>query len=211
MDQPQLPVIDHAGLRQALQEGLPAVIEAGTGTGKTLGYLVPIVLSEKKAVVSTGTKNLQDQIFERDIPLLSRVLGRPVDAMIMKGRKNYLCLHRYHQFFSQPSLLRPDLGKAGKRIETWLATTRFADRAELLSRSQGDGLHAFWRDLQVGHDVLARGVRVGEYVRCLAGGQGYQPGVEPAQPAAAVGREEHRDQVVHGDHDRHRAPQRSGP
>ena len=79
---------------EAILHGSTAALEAGTGTGKTLAYLVPLVLSEKVAVISTGTKNLQEQIFFKDIPLLSKALGRDIDAMLMKGRKNYLCLHR---------------------------------------------------------------------------------------------------------------------
>ncbi len=96
-------------VQKALRDKSKAVIEAGTGTGKTLGYLVPIVLSEKKTVISTGTKNLQEQIFYKDIPLLSRALGREIDAVMMKGRKNYLCLYRYDQHFLQPFLLKKEL------------------------------------------------------------------------------------------------------
>jgi ATP-dependent DNA helicase DinG len=110
---------------------VPAVVEAGTGTGKTLGYLIPLVLSGKKAVISTGTKNLQEQIFFKDVPLLSKATGIEVDCMLMKGRKNYLCLHRYFQKFSQGSLLRPDQERVRKKIEKWLGRTEFADRSEL--------------------------------------------------------------------------------
>jgi ATP-dependent DNA helicase DinG len=93
---------------ETIQHKIPALVEAGTGTGKTLGYLVPILLSEKKAVISTGTKNLQEQIYFKDIPILSDATGNEIDAMLMKGRTNYLCLYRYHQFFSQKSLLKSD-------------------------------------------------------------------------------------------------------
>ena len=99
-------------LDEALQKEIPAIVEAGTGTGKTFGYLVPLILSGKKAVVSTGTKNLQEQIYHKDIPLLKNATSLNIDAMIMKGRKNYLCLYRYHQFFSQPSFLKTGMGKA---------------------------------------------------------------------------------------------------
>jgi ATP-dependent DNA helicase DinG len=116
---------------ESIHHKIPALVEAGTGTGKTLGYLVPILLSEKKAVISTGTKNLQEQIFFKDIPILSDATGNEIDAMLMKGRTNYLCLYRYHQFFSQKSLLQSDHDMAKKRIEKWLTNTQFADRAEL--------------------------------------------------------------------------------
>ena len=82
-------------IKTAIEEKTSAIVEAGTGTGKTLGYLVPLVLSGKKGVISTGTKNLQEQIFFKDVPLLFKATGVEVDCMLMKGRKNYLCLHRY--------------------------------------------------------------------------------------------------------------------
>jgi ATP-dependent DNA helicase DinG len=118
-------------IEKAIDEKIPAIVEAGTGTGKTIAYLVPVVLSDKKTVISTGTKNLQDQIYFKDIPLLSKAIGKDIDAMLMKGRKNYLCLHRFHQIFSRPPLWGADLGKTRKRIEKWLKQTEFADRAEL--------------------------------------------------------------------------------
>jgi len=118
-------------IADSLRRKVPAIVEAGTGTGKTLGYLVPIVLSGKKTVISTGTKNLQEQIFFKDIPLLSRATGLEMAPLLMKGRKNYLCLHRYHQYFLSPSFIEPTGEKTRKRIEQWLEKTEFADRAEL--------------------------------------------------------------------------------
>ena len=73
------------------------VIEAGTGTGKTFGYLVPVLLSGLRVLVSTGTRTLQDQLYEKDLPLLSGALGQPVHVAVLKGRGNYLCLHRLEQ------------------------------------------------------------------------------------------------------------------
>jgi ATP-dependent DNA helicase DinG len=118
-------------IQKVIREKTSVIIEAGTGTGKTLGYLVPLVLSGKKAVISTGTKNLQEQVFFKDIPLLEKATGLDVDAMLMKGRKNYLCLHRYHQYFSNISFLNPAQEVTRKRIEKWIGRTDFADRAEL--------------------------------------------------------------------------------
>jgi len=118
-------------IQKAIREKTSVIIEAGTGTGKTLGYLVPLVLSGEKAVISTGTKNLQEQVFFKDIPLLEKATGLDVDAMLMKGRKNYLCLHRYHQYFSNMSFLNPAQEVTRKRIEKWMSRTDFADRAEL--------------------------------------------------------------------------------
>ena len=118
-------------IRETLTKKTPSIIEAGTGTGKTLGYLVPLLLSKMKSVISTGTKNLQEQIYFKDLPVLSKATGLKIDALLMKGRKNYLCLHRYHQFFSRPSLFSSaEVGLHGK-LEEWLKQTTFADRAEL--------------------------------------------------------------------------------
>ena len=118
-------------VQESLIKNMPAVVEAGTGTGKTFGYLVPIIMSNKKTVISTGTKNLQEQIYAKDLPFLQKVIQLKVDAVIMKGRKNYLCLHRYHQYFSQSSLLNDGRKERRKRLERWLEKTQYADRAEL--------------------------------------------------------------------------------
>jgi ATP-dependent DNA helicase DinG len=71
------------------------IAEAGTGTGKTLAYLLPAVLGGKRVLISTGTRTLQDQIFYKDVPALAEALGAPIKAAYMKGRTNYLCLHRF--------------------------------------------------------------------------------------------------------------------
>jgi len=118
-------------IQDSLQKRIPAIVEAGTGTGKTFGYLAPLILSGKKAVISTGTKNLQEQIYLKDIPLLQKATHLNIDAMIMKGRRNYLCLFRYHQFFTQSSLLNKALEETRKMLEQWLKKTGFGDRAEL--------------------------------------------------------------------------------
>src|SRR6188768_684466 len=84
-----------AAVASTLQHDGVALVEAGTGTGKTIAYLIPAILSGKRVLVSTGTKNLQEQIVDKDLPVLTRVLDRPFTATVMKGRSNYLCLHRY--------------------------------------------------------------------------------------------------------------------
>lgn len=127
-------------IRDALMEKIPAIVEAGTGTGKTFGYLVPLILSDKRCVISTGTKNLQEQIFFKDIPLLTKATGLKVSALLMKGRKNYLCLHRYHQFFAATSLLKKEQDALQRRLEKWLHNTAFADRAELEWMADDDPL-----------------------------------------------------------------------
>ncbi|MGH8057773.1 MAG: ATP-dependent DNA helicase, partial [Candidatus Entotheonellia bacterium] len=117
---------------EALQTRTTLLVEAGTGTGKTLAYLVPAILSGLKVVISTGTKNLQDQIFYKDIPLLQRVLPRRFTACYMKGRQNYLCRWRFQQLRQQPVL--PGLMDRAwlHRIERWAEETPTGDRAELV-------------------------------------------------------------------------------
>ena len=124
----------------AIGEKIPALIEAGTGTGKTFGYLVPVILSGKKSVVSTGTKNLQEQIYFKDIPLLSKATGLKIDAVMMKGRENYLCLHRYHQLMSQRSLLKTPHTANMEGLNEWLNHTEFADRGEIPWLADNDTL-----------------------------------------------------------------------
>jgi ATP-dependent DNA helicase DinG len=79
---------------QLLGSGRHAALEAGTGVGKTFAYLVPALMCGRRTIVSTGTRHLQDQIFGKDLPALSRALGRPADVVVLKGRANYLCWHR---------------------------------------------------------------------------------------------------------------------
>jgi ATP-dependent DNA helicase DinG len=118
-------------IQEALKKRLPVIVEAGTGTGKTFGYLVPVILSGKKAVISTGTKNLQEQIYFKDIPLLAKIMDLNIDSIMMKGRQNYLCLYRYHQHFGQKNLFEKRSVDFGKRLGKWIETTQFGDRAEL--------------------------------------------------------------------------------
>ncbi|WP_041277825.1 ATP-dependent DNA helicase [Desulfotalea psychrophila] len=106
------------------------VVEAETGIGKTLAYLLPAVISGKRVVVSTATRNLQDQIIHKEIPLLEKMFGGRVSAQCVKGRQNYLCLYKWYQHRSsaQLSLIAQD---DEDKIEQWLASTVTGDRAEL--------------------------------------------------------------------------------
>jgi ATP-dependent DNA helicase DinG len=110
---------------EVLANGGVLLAEAGTGTGKTLAYLVPAIYSRKRVLVSTGTKNLQEQIYFKDLPILREALGIPFTAAYMKGRSNYLCLHRFDQARAEGS--RPDI----ERLAVWARTTDTGDRAEL--------------------------------------------------------------------------------
>ncbi len=106
------------------------LVEAETGIGKTLAYLLPAVLSEKRLVVSTATINLQDQILKKEIPLLQSILEREIATVCVKGRQNYLCLFRWYQYRSsqQLSLIDDELCDL---VDEWLLTTETGDRAEL--------------------------------------------------------------------------------
>ncbi|MEM9073450.1 MAG: DEAD/DEAH box helicase, partial [Myxococcota bacterium] len=105
------------------------LVEAGTGTGKTWAYLVPALASGRKVVVSTGTRALQDQIMEHDLPLLESHLGINVDAACMKGLGNYLCLRRYAEFRTSAAATNPDFAHQLRVVEDWRAETRDGDRA----------------------------------------------------------------------------------
>ena len=122
---------------QAVSQRSALVAEAGTGVGKTFAYLVPLLLSGKRALVSTATKSLQDQLFLRDLPRLTKALGVPVQLALLKGRASYLCLHRLDQARQggapgQPMQL-PDrfAVRALSRIEAWAQATVSGDLAEI--------------------------------------------------------------------------------
>jgi len=121
---------------RALEAGEHLLVEAPPGTGKTFAYLVPAIDSGRTVVISTGTRTLQDQLFQRDIPLLARVIGRPIRAALMKGRENYLCVHRLDGFASQGSLtgFGGDAALEASRLASvreWARDTDTGDRAEL--------------------------------------------------------------------------------
>jgi len=125
---------------RTVQDGGQLVVEAGTGTGKTYAYLVPVLLSGQRALVSTATKALQDQLFSRDIPRLVEVLGLPIRVALLKGRSNYLCLHRMEQARHSPESAQPGAQKALAKIETWAQSTRTGDMAELTGLDERSSL-----------------------------------------------------------------------
>ncbi len=129
---------------RVLDAGGVLLAEAGTGTGKTLAYLAPAVLSGRRVVVSTATKTLQSQILERDIPLLGRALGRPVSAVLLKGRQNYLCLRRFEKFRAQGVLRFAAEARLLPVLERWAGATETGDRAELLELPDD---YAPWREV----------------------------------------------------------------
>ncbi len=131
---------------RALDEGDVLLAEAGTGTGKTLAYLVPAILSRQRVLISTGTKNLQEQIYFKDIPALRAALGVPFTATYMKGRANYLCLHRLDQQHEDIDGLPRAMGGEVflPIIRDWAARTETGDRAELADLPED---LPFWNEL----------------------------------------------------------------
>jgi ATP-dependent DNA helicase DinG len=125
---------------QTLEQGGQLVVEAGTGVGKTYAYLVPVLLSGQRALVSTATKALQDQLFSRDIPRLIEVLGLPIRVALLKGRSNYLCLHRMQQARHSAESAQPGAQRALAKIETWSQSTRTGDMAELTGLDERSSL-----------------------------------------------------------------------
>lgn len=118
-------------VERAFAERSYLLAEAGTGTGKTLAYLVPALLSGRRVVVSTATKTLQDQVFFKDLPLLREKMGLRFEAAYLKGRGNYLCLHRYESFGKDPQFASREEARQWPRLKAWVAETDTGDRAEL--------------------------------------------------------------------------------
>ena len=115
---------------KSIDEGSVLTAEAGTGIGKTFAYLVPAILSGKKTIISTGTRHLQDQLYQSDLPVVVEALDRPVKTALLKGRANYLCIHRLdiapHLGFINKSTQR-DL----QQVREWSGITLSGDISEL--------------------------------------------------------------------------------
>ena len=118
-------------IETAIAERRHLAVEAGTGTGKTLAYLLPCLASRKRVVISTGTKNLQEQLFFRDIPFLERALERKLSVCYMKGRSNYLCLKKLAEIDEVGYLFSRHDPAHLERIRSWARGTESGDRAEL--------------------------------------------------------------------------------
>ncbi|MGC3999786.1 MAG: ATP-dependent DNA helicase [Anaeromyxobacter sp.] len=143
---------DQLAMARAVAEAIAnrgyLVAEAGTGTGKTLAYLVPAILSGRRVIVSTATKTLQEQIWEKDIPLLRERCGLEFHAAYLKGRSNYYCLARGDEFARAPTFAARDEAALWPRIEAWARETQTGDRSEI---DLPDQFHT-WRDLSATSD-----------------------------------------------------------
>ncbi len=160
-------------VEQALEEKRHLIVEAGTGTGKTLAYLMPAILSGKRVIISTGTKNLQEQLFYKDIPFLERVLfgapggqgetSRRLSVCYMKGRSNYLCRKKLYDLTAKPVLSGLEEISNFSEISSWEKITQTGDRAELAGMAENSAL---WNKLDARADACT-GQKCSEFGKCF--------------------------------------------
>jgi ATP-dependent DNA helicase DinG len=131
-----------SAVEEAIADRQMLVAEAGTGTGKTYAYLVPALMSGKRVIVSTGTKTLQDQLFHRDLPQVRSVLGARLSAALLKGRANYVCLHRLDQAHKEGRFTSREQASQLQTIRAWSQRTLAGDRAELAEIAEDSPLWA---------------------------------------------------------------------
>ena len=147
-----------SAIGEALRDLSHLVVEAGTGTGKTFAYLVPALLSQRRVVISTGTRNLQDQLYSRDLPTVASAIGRPVRVALLKGRANYLCEHRLALAMHGGGAWQRDL----THVAAWARITRTGDIAEAGGIAEDA---AIWgRVTSTADDCL--GIQCPEYAQC---------------------------------------------
>lgn len=139
------------------------LVEAGTGTGKTLAYLIPAIATGRRVIVSTGTKNLQEQLFFKDIPFLQSVLPKKFKAMYLKGRSNYVCLLRLKRAESQPVLEGLDEVDHFDLVREWAYQSETGDRAELAELPDNV---SFWRHIDARSDICI-GQKCPEFDACF--------------------------------------------
>jgi len=146
----------------ALEERRHLIVEAGTGTGKTLAYLLPALRTGQRIIVSTGTKALQDQLYFRDVPFLETLLGG-LRVCYMKGRNNYLCRHKLAALRNQPILSGLEEIDQYRQISEWNETTETGDRAELSGMPESSAL---WQKLDARTEACL-GTTCPDYRRCF--------------------------------------------
>ncbi len=154
-------------MAEAVEEALAGkrhlIVEAGTGTGKTLAYLVPALLSGKRIIISTGTKNLQEQLFFKDVPFLQQHFSRPLRVCYMKGRNNYACRRKIYDAGKEPVLAGLEEVADFQIIREWEKTTEFGDRAEIKSLPESS---TAWAKLDARADLCA-GQKCPDFERCF--------------------------------------------
>ncbi|HTQ55574.1 MAG TPA: ATP-dependent DNA helicase [Bryobacteraceae bacterium] len=150
-------------VESALADRKHLIVEAGTGTGKTLAYLVPALLSGKRIVVSTGTKNLQEQLFFKDIPFLQQHFPRPLRVCYMKGRNNYACRQKIYDAQREPVLTGLEEVADFQVIEAWEKTTEIGDRAEIKKLPEAS---TAWAKVDARSD-LCTGQKCKQFERCF--------------------------------------------
>ncbi|MDI9336507.1 MAG: ATP-dependent DNA helicase [Gammaproteobacteria bacterium] len=117
-----------------IQEGGALVVEAGTGLGKTFAYLVPALLSHQKVIISTASKILQEQLYKHDLPKLKNILSLPISVGLLKGKANYVCLHKLAMLTSQPWLMENVPAEVIREVKQWEKTSYTGDIVELLAK-----------------------------------------------------------------------------
>ncbi len=147
----------------AIERRTHLCVEAGTGTGKTLAYLIPAIFSRKRVIISTGTKNLQEQLFFKDIPFLEKALGRKLSIAYLKGRSNYLCLKKLEATEHEAYLFSPRDPHYLDLIRAWAERTETGDRAELKELPEDLLL---WRHLDARRDTCG-GQKCPDYESCF--------------------------------------------
>lgn len=150
-------------VESALSEKKHLLVDAGTGTGKTLAYLVPAILSGKRVVVSTGTKNLQEQLFYKDIPFLQKHFSRPLKVCYMKGRSNFACRQKIYDAERELVLTGLEEFADFEIIQKWEKTTAIGDRAEIKTLPE---LSSAWAKLDARRD-LCTGTKCLQFDRCF--------------------------------------------
>jgi len=150
-------------VNSTLTDGGITLIEAGTGTGKTLAYLIPALASGRRVIVATATKNLQEQLYKKDIPFLQQIIPRRFKATCMKGRSNYVCLHRLKKADEVPLLEGLEEVEYFDEIRRWAAETETGDRAELTDLPEN---LSFWPQIDARAEICL-GQKCPEFDACF--------------------------------------------
>ncbi len=150
-------------VESAIADRKHLIVEAGTGTGKTLAYLVPAILSGKRVVVSTGTKNLQEQLFYKDVPFLQQHFEQEIKVCLMKGRNNFACRQKIYDAEREPILTGLDEVNDFQIIREWEKTTETGDRAEIRTLPEDS---TAWAKVDARRE-LCTGTKCQQYERCF--------------------------------------------